>query len=35
LLALARSGDAQEDENGTIQPHYVFVSKAADTFNDF
>jgi hypothetical protein len=31
LLVVGRSGDAREDQNGTIQPHHILVSKAADT----
>lgn len=34
LLVVRRSGDAQEDQNGTIQPHHVLVSKAADARAD-
>jgi len=29
-----RGGDAQEDQNSTIQPHQIFVSKAGDTRAD-
>jgi hypothetical protein len=32
LLGVARSGDTQEDQNGTVQPHHILVAKAADTF---
>ncbi len=31
LLVVGWDSDAQEDQNGTIQPHHIFVSKAADT----
>ena len=34
LLVAGRSGDAQEDQNGTIQPNHILVSKAADTITD-
>ena len=34
LLVIGRSGDAQEDQNGTIQPHHILVSKAADARAD-
>jgi hypothetical protein len=33
-MGVARSGDAQEDQNGTIQPHYVLIRKAPDTRAD-
>ena len=31
LLVVGWSGDAQENQNGTIQRHHILVSKAADT----
>ena len=34
LLVGGRGGDAQEDQNSTIQPHQIFVSKAGDTRAD-
>ena len=34
LLVIGRSGDAQEDQNGTIQPHHILVSKVADARAD-
>ena len=34
LRVVGRSGDAQEDQNGTIQPHHILVSKVADTSAD-
>ena len=34
LLFVAGSGNAQEDEHSTIQPHHVLVNKAADTCAD-
>ena len=30
LPAAGRSGNAQEDQNRTIQPHHIFVGEAAD-----
>ena len=35
MLGIARSGDTQEDQNGTIQPHHILVRKAADTCTNF
>lgn len=31
-LDSARSGNAQEHQNGTIQPHHISISKASDTY---
>ena len=33
-LLVSRSGDAQEDQNSTVQPYHILVGKAADTRPD-
>jgi len=34
LFVAGRSGDAQKDQNRTIQPHHILVAEASDTRAD-